>query len=143
RTRIGHLMVEQRKEATDGLSETPLFDLETTKGLMYANRVYGAEATLDDMLQLCDSEDESIVAVCTVLTLWDRRVDLESQGAQLFTEIWRYLRSRLGTGFQGVIANDNFWRVDYDPLDPLNTPSGIDLEISSNQTLVLDAMVQA
>ena len=143
RTRIGHLMVQERKNATDGLSETPLFDLETTKGLMYANRVYGAEATLDDMLQLCDSEDESIVAVCTVLTLWDRRVDLESQGAQLFTEIWRYLRSRLGTGFQGVIANDNFWRVDYDPLDPLNTPSGIDLEISSNQTLVLDAMVQA
>jgi len=143
RTRIGHLMVEERKNATDGLSETPLFDLETLKGLMYANRVYGAEATLDDMLQLCDSEDESVVAVCTVLTLWDRRVDLESQGAPLFTEIWRYLRSRLGTGFQGVIANDNFWRVDYDPLDPLNTPSGIDLEISSNQTLVLDAMVQA
>ena len=143
RTRIGHLMVEERKNATDGLSETPLFDLGTLKGLMYANRVYGAEATLDDMLQLCDSEDESVVAVCTVLTLWDRRVDLESQGAPLFTEIWRYLRSRLGTGFQGVIANDNFWRVDYDPLDPLNTPSGIDLEISSNQTLVLDAMVQA
>ena len=143
RTRIGHLMVEERKNATDGLGETPLFDLETTKGLMYANRVYGAEATLDDMLQLCDSEDESVVAVCTVLSLWDRRVDLESQGAQLFTEIWSYLRSRLGTGFQGVIANDNFWRVDYDSLDPLNTPSGIDLEISSNQTLVLDAMVQA
>ncbi len=143
RTRIGHLMVEERKNATDGLSETPLFDLETTKGLMYANRVYGAEATLDDMLQLCDSEDESVVAVCTVLSLWDRRVDLESRGAQLFTQIWSHLRSRLGTGFQGVIANDNFWRVDYDPLDPLNTPSGIDLEISSNQTLVLDAMAQA
>ena len=143
RTRIGHLMVEERKNATDGLGETPLFDLETTKGLMYANRVYGAEATLDDMLQLCDSEDESVVAVCTVLSLWDRRVDLESRGAQLFTQIWRHLRSRLGTGFQGVIANDNFWRVDYDSLDPLNTPSGIDLEISSNQTLVLEAMVQA
>lgn len=143
RTRIGHLMVEERKSATDGLSETPLFNLDNLKGLMYANRVYGAETTLDDMLQLCDSEDESVVAVCTVLSLWDRRVDLESQGAQLFTEIWGYLRSRLGSGFQGVIANDSFWRVDYDPLDPLNTPSGIDLEVSSNQTLVLDAMAQA
>ena len=143
RTRIGHLMVEERKNATDGLSETPLFNHETLKGLMYANRVYGAETTLDDMLQLCDSEDESIVAVCTVLSQWDRRVDLESQGPQLFTQIWRDLRSSLDTGFQGVIANDNFWRVDYDPLDPLNTPSGIDLEISSNQTLVLEAMAQA
>ena len=143
RTRIGHLMVEERKNATDGLSETPLFNHETLKGLMYANRVYGAETTLDDMLQLCDSEDESIVAVCTVLSQWDRRVDLESQGPQLFTQIWRDLSSSLGTGFQGVIANDNFWRVDYDPLDPLNTPSGIDLEISSNQTLVLEAMAQA
>ena len=143
RTRIGHLMVEERKNATDGLSETPLFNHETLKGLMYANRVYGAETTLDDMLQLCESEDESIVAVCTVLSQWDRRVDLESQGPQLFTQIWRDLRSSLDTGFQGVIANDNFWRVDYDPLDPLNTPSGIDLEISSNQTLVLEAMAQA
>ncbi len=110
---------------------------------MYANRVYGAETTLDDMLQLCDSEDESVVAVCNVLSLWDRRVDLESRGAQLFTQIWSHLRSRLGTGFQGVIANDNFWRVDYDPLDPLNTPSGIDFDVSSNQTLVLEAMAQA
>ncbi|MGB5366523.1 MAG: penicillin acylase family protein, partial [Polyangiales bacterium] len=41
RTRIGHLMVAERKSATDGLSDTPLFDLATLKGMMYRNRVYG------------------------------------------------------------------------------------------------------
>ena len=143
RTRIGHLMVEERKNATDGLSETPLFDLETLKGLMYANRVYGAEVTLDDMLSFCTAENESVNTVCSVLSQWDRRVDLESRGAQLFTEIWRELRSELGSGFQGVIANDDFWLVDYDPGNPLNTPSGIDPEVGNNETLVQQAMIQA
>lgn len=143
RTRIGHLMVEERKNATDGLSETPLFDLDTLKGLMYANRVYGAEITLDGMLAFCTAENESVNTVCGVLSQWDRRVDLESRGAQLFTEIWRELRSELGSGFQGVIANDDFWLVDYDPGNPLNTPSGIDPEVGNNETLVQQAMIQA
>ena len=143
RTRIGHLMVEERKTASDGLSDTPLFDLETIKGLMYANRVYGAEITRDDMLQFCVSDSETVVTACNILARWDLRVDLDSEGAQLFTEIWRTLRSRLGTGFQSVISNNNFWLVDYDPEDPLNTPSGIDSEVAGNEALVQEAMAQA
>ena len=144
RTRIGHLMVEERKAASDGLSETPLFDLETIKGLMYANRVYGAEVTLDDILQFCaSSEIETLTAVCGILAQWDRRVDLESQGAQVFTEFWKALGSKLGGGFQGVISNDTFWRIDYDPADPLKTPSGIDLDITSNQTLLTEVLLNA
>ena len=42
-----------------------------------------------------------------------------------------------------MIANDDFWLVDYDPGNPLNTPSGIDPEVGNNETLVQQAMIQA
>ena len=144
RTRIGHLMVEERKNATDGLSETPLFDLETLKGLMYANRVYGAEVVLDDVLQLCDdgmSADNP--EACEVLSRWDRRVDLESRGAQVFNEFWAGIRREFPDPYQSVVANDEFWAVDFDPADPLNTPSGIDLTVEANRNLVTRVLFEA
>ena len=58
RTRIGHLMVAERKAASDGLSETPLFDLQTLKDMMYRNRVYGAEIVLDDVLEVGERRRE-------------------------------------------------------------------------------------
>jgi len=145
RTRIGHLMVQERKAATDGLSETPMFDLETLKGLMYANRVYGAEVALADVLQYCEEfAEETVAPACDALANWDTRVNLDSQaGAAVFTELWRGLRSSLGTGFQNVIANANFWTVDYNPEDPLNTPSGIDLSRQANRDLLGNVLMEA
>lgn len=141
RTRIGHLMVEERKQATDGLSETPLFDLETLKGLMYSNRVYGMEVTGSDIAAVCALEEATgLQALCDVLASWDGRVDLPSKGAQIFTEFWRYIRSQRGNSFQNVVSDPSFWTVDFDPADPLNTPAGIDLEDASNAQLVIDAL---
>ena len=54
RTRIGHLMVRERREATDGLDEAAGFTLDSMKAFMYSNRVYGAEIVLDDVLAICD-----------------------------------------------------------------------------------------
>ena len=144
RTRIGHLMVAERKTATDGLDETPLFDLETLKGLMYANRVYGAEIVLDDVLAVCaESEGEDLVAACEALEAWDRRVDVDSRGAQVFTAFWNGIRGRLGNDFQNVVSSDEFWRIDYDPSDPLNTPAGIDLALEANRALVAEVLGEA
>jgi len=145
RTRIGHLMVDERKQATDGLSETPLFDMDTVKGLMYANRVYGAEIVLPDVLTFCAGEDAiaDIQEACDVLDAWDQKVDLDSRGAQVFVEFWRVIRSRLGNNFQNVVDSDEFWLVDFDPADPLNTPSGIDLSVESNRDLVNEALFEA
>ena len=143
RTRIGHLMVAERKVASDGLSETPLFDLDTMKGMMYANRVYGAELVLDDVLRLCDDGGATDnPEACKVLAAWDRKVDLDSRGAQVFVEFWRAIRSRLGNDFQNVVQSDEFWLVDFDPADPLNTPAGIDLSVEANRTLVTDALFE-
>jgi acyl-homoserine-lactone acylase len=144
RTRIGHLMVAERKAASDGLSETPLFDLQTLKDMMYRNRVYGAEIVLDDVLTICEAEAASSVAeACTVLENWDREVDLDSRGAQVFTEFWKIIRDELGNGFQNVVESDEFWTVDYDPSDPLNTPAGIDTAVAANQSLVIAALTEA
>ena len=143
RTRIGHIMVAERKVATDGLSETPLYDLETLKQMMYLNRVYGAELVLDDVLTVCESDAAADVAqACGVLAAWDRKADLDSRGTQVFIEFWGQIGAEFGN-FQGVVASDEFWAVDFDREDPLNTPSGIDLTIEANHVRVLDALAAA
>ncbi|HBX73461.1 MAG TPA: hypothetical protein DEG86_10795, partial [Halieaceae bacterium] len=128
RTRIGHIMVEERKQATDGLDLEPLFDLASLKGLMYANRVYGAEVVLDDVLAVCATEAATpVLQACNVLASWDRRVNADSRGAQIFTEFWKVITDQLGNSFQNVVQSDEFWARDFDPEDPLHTPAGIDL----------------
>tara|TARA_R110002110_G_scaffold205066_7_gene417268 strand:+ start:423044 stop:425527 length:2484 start_codon:yes stop_codon:yes gene_type:complete len=155
RTRITHLMVDDRLNRGDELSETPLFDLETMKGLMYANRVYGAEVVLDDVLQICSDyldappqplspgDANALAGACDVLASWDRKVDLDSRGAQVFTEFWGGIRAEYGNDYQNVVQSDVFWRVDFDPADPLNTPRGIDVAVADNRDAVITALLRA
>lgn len=144
RTRIGHIMVEERKQATDGLDLEPLFDLASLKGLMYANRVYGAEVVLDDVLAVCATEAATpVLQACNVLASWDRRVNADSRGAQIFTEFWNVITDQLGNSFQNVVQSDEFWARDFDPEDPLHTPAGIDLAVAANSTRVLSALTTA
>lgn len=155
RTRITHQMIESRLAGTDDLSETPLFDLQTVKDLMYSNRVHAAEITLDDALEICIDElnnsdsslDEvSIVALsetCDVLADWDRRANVDSRGTQVFTEFWGGIRQTYGSPYQNVVVSDEFWLVDYDPSDPVGTPRGIDKDIEANRTLVVEKLLRA
>lgn len=144
RTRIGHLMVAERKAGTDGLDSEPLFSLENTKAFMYNNRVYGAEITLDDVLAVCAMDEASGVQdACGALAGWDRRVDLDSRGAQVFIEFWGRIRAELENSFQNIVQSDEFWAVDFDPADPLNTPAGIDLAVEANITRVVNALADA
>ena len=150
RTRITHLMVAQRKEASDGFDDSALFTLDTLKQLMYANRVYAAEIVLDDVLTICaalasgsgqaDDAVSRAAEACTVLAQWDRKVDLESRGAQVFTEFWKIIRENLGNEYQNIVDSDRFWAVDFDAADPLNTPAGIDTGNAVNHLLVIDAL---
>ncbi len=144
RTRLGHLMVAQRKNATDGLDTEPLFDLPSLEGMMYSNRVYAAELVLDDVLEICATEAATAVSpACSALTVWDRKVNLDSRGAQVFTEFWQVIRDELNNPFQDVVESDEFWKVDFDPKDPLNTPAGIDTSLDSNHQLVIAALAKA
>ena len=140
RTRLGHQMVAERKTASDGLDDSPLFTLENLKDMMYLNRVYGAELVLDDVLEVCTTEAAADVqSACEVLAGWDRKADLDSRGMQVFTEFWRAIREELA-GFQSVVESDEFWLVDFNPDDPVNTPAGIDLEIAANHGRVISGL---
>ena len=149
RTRIGHLMVAERRNATDGLDATPGFTLDSLKALMYRNRVYGAEIVLDDVLAICaaldgsDADEERALRACAVLADWDRKVDVESRGAQVFTEFWREIHRELGSDFHVLIESRNFWAVDFNPGDPLNTPRGIDRSRLGNRKLVVESLSAA
>jgi len=144
RTRLGHLMVAQRKSASDGYSDTPLFDRLTLKTMMYDNRVYGAELVVDDVLKICATEAATDVQqACEALANWDRKVNLDSRGAQVFTEFWSNIRAELGNDFQNIVQSEEFWAVDFNPADPLNTPAGIDTTIDANHTRVIVALDEA
>ncbi|MEH6584131.1 MAG: penicillin acylase family protein [Halioglobus sp.] len=150
RTRLGHIMIEERRTATDGLSDSPGFTLDTLKGLMYSSRVLGAEIALDDVLAICDAVGEPsdgaqsrALLSCAVLADWDRRVDLESRGAQVFTEFWKIIRDELAGQFTSVVDSDEFWKIDFDPSNPINTPSGIATELPQNHERVINALNEA
>ena len=149
RTRIGHLMVAERRNGTDGLDDTPGFTLESVKALMYRNRVYGAEIVLDDVLAICaaqdgsDADEERALEACQVLDGWDRKADVDSRGAQVFIEFWREIHRELGNDFHVLIESRNFWAVDFDPADPLNTPRGIDRSRLGNRKLVVESLSAA
>jgi acyl-homoserine-lactone acylase len=147
RTRLGSIMVQQRKDATDGLGDTPGFNLTNLQGLMYANDVHAATLVLDDVLTVCESTatagQTSAVEACNVLKSWDRKVNLDSVGAQVFTEFWDYIRSERGGDFTGVVDDQAFWAVDFDASDPVSTPSGIDLTVAANTDLVVAGLNKA
>ena len=146
RTRIGHLMVRERREASDGLDPAPGFTLESLKALMYRNRVHAAEIVLDDVLAVCGELGGASAAAararraCAVLDRWDRKVDPESRGAQVFTEFWRRVHRALGGDFGQLIASGSFWEVDFDPADPLRTPRGLNRSRPGNRELVVEAL---
>ena len=149
RTRLGHLMVEERRNASDGLDDAPGFTLDSLKAFMYRNRVYGAEIVLDDVLAICaglagdDIDQERARRACDVLAAWDRRVDLDSRGTQVFTEFWRAIHRQLGSDFNVLIESRSFWAVDFDAADPLNTPRGIDTTRITNRRLVVRSLSSA
>ena len=135
RTRIGHQMIAERVAATDGLDENVGFTLASLKAMLFRNRVYAAEIVLDDVLAICadtvtiaivDSEGGRALRACRVLEAWDRKVELDSLGAQVFKEFWAALHRELGDLYSDEIINDDFWLQDFDPADPLNTPQGVD-----------------
>ena len=145
RTQINHAMVAQRLAGSDGFDASPGFTLASLQRLMYANRVFAAELVLDDVLELCAGLDglaDDVGRACNVLAEWDRLAEVDSRGTQVFTEFWKAL-SAGGNPFENALSDQSLWRVDFDPEQPLTTPSGLDLEAEGNAQRITAALAEA
>jgi acyl-homoserine-lactone acylase len=137
RTRIGLLQVQQRLDGTDGLPGEG-FSFGQLRKVALSNRQYAGELWRDELVALCESSPTqvgeggpvNVSAACPVLESWDLRDDLDSAGAILFRRFAENLLANfqfLPTGVSsGTYAGSNaIWDQQFNPADPVNTPSGL------------------
>ncbi|MBK7907587.1 MAG: penicillin acylase family protein [Gemmatimonadetes bacterium] len=103
----------------------------------FASRNLLAELVLDDLLADCratprvtlvDGWAADLTEPCRVLAAWDRTDRLSSRGSALFAEFARGFERIPMTGFAWA---PRFWRVPFDPADPVGTPRGF---VASDET---------
>jgi acyl-homoserine-lactone acylase len=122
RTRLGLKLVQDRLSGSDGLSGN-LFSLAKLQTTTFNDRNYGGELVVSALVGACGSSvtlpDGSVVDLtqaCNVLSSWDRKVNLDSVGAQVFREFW----SR-------AVNIPNLYAVPFDINDPVNTPNTLNV----------------
>src|SRR5262249_53257363 len=129
RTRLGHILVRERLNGTDGLQGTRA-NSENVRDIVLNSRSLTAELFLDDVLNtVCKSPSArlpgeahlvvNIQEACSVLAAWDRRGNPGSIGAQLWDKIWEALEK---------IPPAERYRVTFDPAAPIDTPNGLNTE---------------
>ncbi|MCC7054360.1 MAG: penicillin acylase family protein [Gemmatimonadaceae bacterium] len=100
------------------------------EAMFFSSRNLLAELVLDDLLadcrtthtvRLADGSDASLTDACRALGAWDRHDRLDSRGSMLFAEFARNLERIPMTGFAPAAR---YWRVPFDPADPVGTPAG-------------------
>jgi len=119
RSRMGQRLMQ---EAAGRNGRFSLQELE--QQALFSNRNYLAEALLDDLLILCESQGSTPVMVddnpvnlmpgCQALAQWDGLLNLDSRGAHLFRE------------FAQAFNHEPQWVNAFDASDPLNTPNTLD-----------------
>jgi acyl-homoserine-lactone acylase len=117
------------------------FDAARLQSLLFNQRNYGAEILLDDVLAICkrgptkvalDGQTVDVANACKVLRAWDRHEALQSQGAQVWNELWPLAEK-----------TPNLWVKPFDPRDPVHTPRGIRKDDAHVRAAVLHALAQS
>jgi acyl-homoserine-lactone acylase len=104
---------------------------EEAADVMFSNRNYAAETTLDAILKACGVAEASsrVEHACRILRDWNRRNDRDSRGALLFTTAWR-----------GLSAIPNFHAQSFDPEHPYRVRGvSTEPEVANAIRAVLDA----
>ncbi|WP_020410163.1 acylase [Hahella ganghwensis] len=118
RSRMGQKLLQ------DAAGENQRFSLqELEQEALLSNRNYLGEAILEDVLILCESQGSTpviidsgavnLVSGCQALAQWDGLMNLDSRGAHLFRE------------FAEAFDRQPQWLNEFNPDDPVNTPSGL------------------
>ena len=125
RTRAGLVFIQEI------LDKQQKFSSQTVQDIMFNHRNHGAELFLDDILKACGDIDD-LAEACGILGKWDRRHDISSRGAQIYTEFW------------GKLARTpNLYRTPFDESDPVNTPTGINIDDPEVAKAVVTALTGA
>lgn len=121
RQRMVALLVED-DSPTGQSGQDGKFSLEELEQMYMVNRGLSPELLRDDVVARCTGADPvqtesgpvDLTDACNVLRDWNLRYDVDSVGPVY----WRQMFStNNGTGY--------FWKVPWDPDDPLGTPNGI------------------
>ena len=117
-------------QETDAVLAIGPLTRERAQALAFSNRSLAAEMVVDPLLSICEAEPAA-KAACGVLAGWDRRVEIDSRGAFLFTTFWDKVRER-----------NDLWSTPFDPADPVNTPRDLNTQGEAGARL-LAALVEA
>ena len=137
RTRAGIVMIDEVLQA----KESNRFDAQRLQDLLFNHRNYAAELLLDDVLGICkrgpkqitvEKDTVDVSKTCDVLAAWDRTNDVNSRGAQIWTEFWPV-----------VDDTPNLWTVPFDLKDPVHTPRGINGKDAQVRKTVMQALAAA
>jgi acyl-homoserine-lactone acylase len=143
RTRLGIDQIRDRQAGIDGLPGVG-FNRQWLQDVLYANRHHSAELMLDGVLQLCATQNPdvsiggqtvNVAQACSVLTNWDRRNNVNSVGAHVWTELWRRLSGSPGAGLPAV--TNVLYAVPFSAADPVGTPHGLN---TANASVVTRTM---
>ena len=135
RTRAGLNFIAEA--LTDGKKATP----QTLQEMLFSQRNYGAELLLDDVLTLCVAPIEAvampsgavdIAPSCRALASWNRRETIDSRGAHVWREFWRFA-SRI----------PGLYRVPFNAAAAANTPRSLSLEQPGVREGLRRALAQA
>jgi acyl-homoserine-lactone acylase len=150
RTRIGLRIVQQRLDGSDGLPGTA-FTRQQLQDAVFNNRQYGGELWRDQLVQLCNSAPGGhllgssgpvdVSEACPVLAAWDLHDDLDSNGAVLFRRFATHaLATPGGLPISLPIGDLLVFSNPFDPSDPVNTPSGLNVASPKVQQSLADAV---
>jgi len=125
RTRAGLVMMQEL------LDQERKITAEDIQDMLYNQRNFGAELLLDDVLVACRTSPE-LADTCDVLANWDRTMNIDSIGSHVWREFWDTARHI-----------DNVWAEPFDANDPVNTPSGINLDDANVATEIVASLQSA
>ncbi|MEV0822037.1 penicillin acylase family protein [Nonomuraea rubra] len=144
RPRVSLDMIARRLSGTDGLG-APGFTLPTLQATAQAKRNYTFELLRSDVAALCrahpratasDGRRVDLRQACRTLAAWNGRATLDGQGAILWREFYTGLQRPVRPGEPA----QPWWRVPFDPEQPLTTPRGLDRDDPAVRRALADAV---
>jgi len=133
RTRQGQIQVSDRLAGKDGLPGTRMSQA-TLEQVLFSSRSLEADLIVDDLLSACQQVKRRadhteltmrVLRGCSALSQWNRRYELDSIAAHVFTEFINQLKA---PGSEDLGTTPQVWRVPFDPADPVHTPRELDTD---------------